>query len=130
MEEVLPHFIEAFKNLVQFNCSKEVMRHLALFVTYALHPTSSVSRTPKSFSAISRSSTPAVGISRKPTLEANEQGPSAGPRLLSKKQTGVKLLEMYSDVLCEPGDRVRIERFAQTVTNRVSAPLLRMSDSN
>ncbi|KLU83123.1 beige/BEACH domain-containing protein [Magnaporthiopsis poae ATCC 64411] len=120
-EETLPHFIKAFDSLVRCNCSLEVNRALARFVTYALHPTaSSLPRTPKAPANLSRSSTPGLTtLARRPTVEINGSGsaPSA-PRTLSRKQLGVKILEVYTRLLCERGNMADIRRFARAVTNK------------
>ncbi len=120
LEDVSSHFLAAFESLIQCNFNAEVHRSLALFMTYAFHSTpGSLPRTPKPFSAPSRSSTP--GITRRPTAEANGSGVSGSPRALTKKQLGTRILEMYTRLLCEKGNVVNIRKFARTVTNKVGS---------
>jgi beige protein homolog 1 len=119
-EVVLPHFMSAFENLVKCNSSAEVYRALALFITYAFHsPITSLPRTPKPLSALSRSSTP--GLIRRVTTMHEDSGTSTPgmSKFLTKKQLGVKILGMYSGLLCERGNLVNIRKFARTVTNKV-----------
>jgi len=118
-EEVLPHFMNAFENLVKCNSTAEVYRALALFITYAFHtPNTSLPRTPKPMSALSRSSTP--GLLRRATAVQDANGVGGNPsRFLTKKQLGVKILAMYSGLLCEKGNLANIKKFARTVTNKV-----------
>lgn len=116
----MPHFMAAFEVLVKSNLSQEVMRSLALFITYAFHsPTASLPRTPRPMSATSRSSTPV--LFRRQTVDANMGYGSPAPlKYLPKKKLGVKILVMYSGILCEKGNLNHIKKFARTVTNKVS----------
>lgn len=120
--EVLPHLMGAVEVLVKANTSPEVMRSLSLFITFAFHlPATGTSRTPKSVATPSRSSTPAP--QRGPGLDtarAVSPGPPGSARTLTKKQLGIKVLTMYSDLLCAKGDLETIKKFARTVTNKVS----------
>jgi beige protein homolog 1 len=121
-EDIVPHFISAFEKLVKCNSSAEVYRSLALFITYAFHlPQTSLPRTPKPLSAISRSSTPGPGLFRRPTtvLEANGSLGANASKLLTKKQLGIRILGMYAGLLCEKGNLTNIRKFARTVTNKV-----------
>lgn len=114
----MPRFIESFESLVKSNYNAEVHRSIALFITYTFHtPTSSSSRTPKPMTPHSRSSTP--GMLRRPTIDtANSNSPIVS-KFLTKKQLGTKILEMYTRLLCAPGNLVDIRKFAKTVTNKV-----------
>lgn len=120
-EDSMPHFMGAFEILVTSNLSQEVLRSLALFITFAFHsPSVIISRpsrplTPRPQSAISRSSTP--NPSRRTAGDAG-QSPS-GVKYLTKKQLGVKVLGMYSRILCQQGNIANIKKFARTVTNKV-----------
>ncbi|SPQ19537.1 7c8b4997-0988-4fce-b449-f0d14cca0c59 [Thermothielavioides terrestris] len=120
-EEILPHFMASFESLVKCNYTAEVHRSIALFITYAFHtPSGSVSRTPKPASVSSRSTTPGLGLLRRTTLETSSPSSAAGSsRVLTKKQLGRKLLEMYTRLLCEKSNVVDIRKFAKTVTNKV-----------
>jgi len=122
--EVLPAFMDAFEHLIKCNFSTEVHRALALFLTYIFHsPAASLPRTPKPSSAISRSSTPGLGIIRKPTIvDPNVMDNTNSPTLLnlvSKQHLGKHILSMFARLLCEKGSFVNIKKFARTVTNKV-----------
>ncbi|KAK5656205.1 hypothetical protein OQA88_4966 [Cercophora sp. LCS_1] len=117
-EEILPHFMASFGSLVKCNYSAEVHRSLALFITYAFHtPSGNLARTPKPGSSTSRSGTPGPSLLKRPTIEITPASAN-GPRLLTKKQLGIKLLEMYTGLLCEKNNVVDIRKFAKTVTNK------------
>ncbi|KPM35037.1 Beige 1 [Neonectria ditissima] len=127
-EDTIPHFMSAFEVLVKSNFSQEVMRSLALFITYAFHsPLTSLSRPSRALSAVSRSSTP--GSTRRTPIDTTTgvNSPSA-LRFLTKKQLGVKVLSMYSRILCEKGNTSHIKKFARTVTNKWLLYLLAESD--
>lgn len=114
---MLPFFISALQSLVKCSYNNEVHRALALFITYAFHSqASSISRTPKSASGL-RSAGRQSTASRRPFVEmGGVQKPS---QTFTRKQVGVKILEMYSDILCEKGNLAIVRKFARTVTNKV-----------
>jgi hypothetical protein len=120
--DVFPSFMEALTSLVKCNLTAEVFRSLALFITYAYHkPTSSASRTPKKLSGTLpyRSGTTSSSGPRRPALNTMLD-PKEVSTTLTKRQLGNKVLEMYSDLLCEKGNTSNIKKFARTVTNKVS----------
>jgi beige protein homolog 1 len=108
----------AFEVLVKSNLNQEVMRSLSLYITYAFHtPSSSVSRTPRALSSISRSTTPVP--ERKPTVEIDTGTNEPNTKYLTKKQLGKHVLIMYSSLLCDKENTEAIKKFAKTVTNKV-----------
>lgn len=118
-EDTISHFMGAFEVLVSSNFSQEVMRSLSLFITYAFHSQPiSRPRTPRALSIVSRTGTPLPrrrGTPTDPTVAAA----ASGLKFLTKKQLGVKVLSMYSRILCEKGNTTHIKKFARTVTNKV-----------
>lgn len=122
-EAVVPHFMNTFEILVKSNMSPEVMRSLSLFITYAFHvPAGSASRTPRPNSAISRPTTP---LARRATAEfSGTSSPIPGVKFLTKKQFGIRVLNLYSTILCEKGNLAPIKKFAKTVTNKVNATFI------
>lgn len=126
---MLPHFMTSFESLVKCNFNSEIHRSIALFVTYAFHTPSASSarpRRPSTGTRRSNSPVPAVpGACRRPTLEltgAWSAGTINASRLLSRRQLGVKMLEMYTRLLCERDKLDDVRRFAKTVTNKVTHP--------
>ncbi|KAF5678112.1 Beige like 1 [Fusarium circinatum] len=127
-EDTISHFMGAFEVLVASNFSQEVMRSLSLFITYAFHSQpSSLPRTPRPLSAISRSSTPVPRRRGTPT-DPTAAAIASGLKFLTKKQLGVKVLSMYSRILCEKGNTTHIKKFARTVTNKWLLYLLAEDD--
>ncbi|OTB01785.1 hypothetical protein M426DRAFT_323145 [Hypoxylon sp. CI-4A] len=123
LENVLPFFVGAIKNLVKCNYNSEVHQSLALFITYAFHPSSrSLPRTPKATSRRASHNTPPRPLSH--VAGTNENG----PRSLTKKEVGIRLLDMYSQLLCEKGNLAIIKKFAKTVTNKWLLYLLAEND--
>ncbi|KAI1460228.1 beach-domain-containing protein [Annulohypoxylon moriforme] len=122
-ENVLPFFINTVKSLVKCNYNTEVHQSLALFITYAFHPPSrSLPRTPKA--ATRRAS---HNVPLRPLVLANgTDGDDA--RSLTKREVGIRLLEVYSQLLCEKGNLVIIRKFAKTVTNKWLLYLLTEND--
>ncbi|KAH8838367.1 hypothetical protein MCOR27_009468 [Pyricularia oryzae] len=118
-EETLPHFLSAFESLTKCNLSIEVHRSLALFITYAFHTSpSSQPRTPKPSSATAtRSASPLVPVATR-TAQRRYTGELVAPKTLTRKQLGVKILEMYTGLLCDQGGLAEIRKFARAVTNK------------
>lgn len=116
----MPHFMASFESLVKCNYNAEVHRSIALFITYAFHtPPGSLPRTPKPASATSRSGTPGLGILRRPMVEINSSPMATASKMLTKKQLGIRILEMYTRLLCDKTNLADIRKFAKTVTNKV-----------
>ncbi|KAL2258454.1 hypothetical protein VTK26DRAFT_8226 [Humicola hyalothermophila] len=128
-ESILPHFMASFESLVKCNYNAEVHRSIALFITYAFHsPPSSLPRTPKPPSAGGRSTTPGPGVIRRPTVETGPASSFAGSKMLTKKELGIKILEMYTRLLCDKNNSSDIRKFAKTVTNKWLLYLLAEND--
>ncbi|KAH6630350.1 hypothetical protein B0J18DRAFT_488148 [Chaetomium sp. MPI-SDFR-AT-0129] len=128
-QDILPHFMASFESLVKCNYNAEVHRSIALFITYAFHtPPGSLPRTPKPGSTSSRAATPGLGVFRRPTTELSPLSSAMGSRMLSKKELGIKILQMYSGLLCEEANLANIRKFAKTVTNKWLLYLLAEND--
>lgn len=56
---------------------------------------------------------------RRPTIETASSSPANTSKYLTKKQLGIRILEMYTRLLCAQGNLVDIRKFAKTVTNKV-----------
>ncbi|KAF2969112.1 hypothetical protein GQX73_g4499 [Xylaria multiplex] len=124
-EGVLPFFLDALEQLVRCSYNTEVHRAIALFITYAFHsPARSLPRTPKTYSYLDQS-TGSVQL-RRPTINSNR--PVEGGRTLTKKEIGVRILNIYSQLLCEKGNIAIIRKFAKTVTNKWLLYLLTEDD--
>ena len=120
--DVFPSFMEALTTLVKCNMTAEVFRSLALFITYAYHqPTSNTSRTPKTTYGTlpARSATLSSNGPRRPNVATLFDGKDVASATLTKRQMGTKVLEMYTELLCEKGSTANIRKFARTVTNKV-----------
>lgn len=118
-EDVLPHFLSAFESLIKCNFSTEVHRTIALFITYTFHSSAnSQPRTPRPASSIG---VPTVTTNRRVGLRRStvDSVTGSGLRTLTKKQVGVKILELYTNLLCLKGSYIEIHKFARTVTNKV-----------
>lgn len=118
--ECFAYFLETFGFLLTRSLSADTMRSLALYITYAVHKSKQ------------QASTPARGKSMKlktdlPYRRQTLSSPS--PHLtktrgdtelqLSQTQVAIRILEMYTDILCAKDDVSNIKKFARTVTNKV-----------
>ncbi|CAL3970976.1 unnamed protein product [Diplocarpon coronariae] len=130
-QEVFPSFMEAFKSLVTCNLTAEIFRFLALFITYAYHkPTSSTARTPKNTAETlpSRSASNSGGPQRPSITTILDGKDVTSSTAMTKRQIGNKVLEMYSNLLCQEGNSSNIRKFARTVTNKWLLHLLTEDD--
>ncbi|KAI9046878.1 hypothetical protein LZ554_008956 [Drepanopeziza brunnea f. sp. 'monogermtubi'] len=130
-QDVFPAFMEALRSLVICNLTAEIFRFLALFITYAYHkPTSTASRTPRSSAGTlpSRSVSKSVGLPRPSVTTILGGNEIVSTTTMTKRQIGNKILEMYSDLLCEKGNTSNIKKFAKTVTNKWLLHLLTEDD--
>jgi hypothetical protein len=115
--------MEALEILVKCNMTTEVYRSLALFITYAYHQltsSNSNSRSPKALGgAGSTRPATAAGGPKRPLIITQFDGPEVKSSILTKRQLGGKILEMYTGILCEKGSTANIKKFARSVTNKV-----------
>jgi beige protein homolog 1 len=56
---------------------------------------------------------------RRPTVSTLFDSKDVVSTTLTKRQLGNKVLEMYSDLLCDKENNANIQKFARTVTNKV-----------
>lgn len=119
--DVMPSFMAALESLVRCNLTAEVLRSLALFVTYAYHNSAtSTSRTPRSAVGITpmRARTISSGPKRPPMHLSSASQDIPGDQL-TRRELGNQVLQMYTNLLCERGNTSNIKKFARTVTNKV-----------
>lgn len=114
----------AFKALIKTNMSADVLRSLALFITYSLHknnPTRPL-RVKKSNVQLRRQGT--FGTCTPGSSNTNLAPPVMVGGLdsegFTRQQIGVMVLEMYQELLFEDGNGTgNLKKFARTVTNKV-----------
>ena len=121
--EVLPAFVRAYKPLLLRNLSAEMLRGMSLFITFAFGQ-KSTTRTTRQGTVRSRPKhlqTPHRNgshlIDAKPLHETADAG-------VGVKKIGVEMLRMYADILCTNDDKMAIQKFAKTVTNKVGSLFL------
>ncbi len=116
------YFLEAFRTVLTVHPSGESLRSLALFITYATHKSKRRDTSPLRPTASTKRKD--VVNPRRQTLITASLGPSHPSSCLlaemSRTQIAVKVLEMYTAILCDDRNPANIRKFARTVTNRVS----------
>ena len=105
----LPLYMAAIKVLLPSAMSAEMLRSLALFVTYAVNKRSAPLQPRRS---TKREATPRMSFSSSSTHSEDENAN------LSRFDIGVEILRLYSDFLCRKDDTNFIRKFAKTVTNK------------
>lgn len=123
----MPDFLEALKNLVEIGLrgrkeSSEIFRSVALFITYAVHkPQKSRSGTVRSrHDSGSRRVSTASMPPRRPTVTTQFAASINSSSVMTLRQLGAKVLEMYTGMLCDGASTATLEKFAKQVTNKVS----------
>ena len=125
--ETLEYFLTAFRSLLENTMTAETHRSIALHITYSVyqskdktnglrHMKSNAKQTPPPFGPMIRRSTAPVSSAGRETSDF------ASSRGLTRSQVGVKMLELYADMLCQHGSTTNIKKFARTVTNKVRLP--------
>jgi hypothetical protein len=106
---ILPFYMAAIKILLPSAMSAEMLRSLALFVTYAVNKRSAPLQLRRS---TKRETTPRMSFSSSSTQSEDDN------TNLSRFDIGVEILRLYSDFLCRKDDTICIRKFARTVTNK------------
>ena len=106
-KESIQPCLSAFLSLMESSPSPDLLRSLALSITYALHkpkaPTSLQKK--KSLRYLAPSSRPA---------SAKSEG-----KYVPSVALGIEMLRLYSSVLCNPHDPAPLRKFAKAVTSKV-----------
>lgn len=116
------HFMLAFKSILTSNVSAESLRALSLYITYAVHkPKPRVSQSVRRARSVKQQTD---GSSRRATILTASPSPlrnQGGEKELTRPQIAIKVMSMYTDLLCERDDVTNIKKFARIVTNKVKA---------
>jgi beige protein homolog 1 len=113
-------FLGAFISILSTDLSTESLRTLALYITYAIYKPESKSLQMMRSARIMKQQAP--GSSRKPTPLNTSGDVTRQPSSLhelSREQIALRILNLYSDLLCRANDTGNIKKFARTVTNKV-----------
>ena len=115
-------FLNAFKTILTPQPSAECLRSLAMFITYARH-------TPRKreLSPLRPSKSTAVfgePVQKKQTLiTTSSLNPSISDANLrgelDRGQIALRVMELYTSLICDRNDMVTTKKFARIVTNRV-----------
>ncbi|KAJ5183037.1 Concanavalin A-like lectin/glucanase subgroup [Penicillium capsulatum] len=99
--------LSAFKSLVESNLTPDLLRSLALSITYSLHkPTPSANLQKKK----------SLRFGAMPSRPLSARGPTE--RWVTSTAMGVEMLRLYTSVLCNPHDTSPLKKFAKAVTNK------------
>lgn len=104
------------------NISAESLRALSLYITYAVHKPKQ-----RAFQSVRRARSvqqQSDGPSRRATILTASPSPLRNQeceRELTRPQIAIKVMGMFTDLLCEREDVTNIKKFARIVTNKVKA---------
>ena len=111
LTDTMPFYMKAFNSLLPAAMSAEMLRSLALFITFSVHKGKPTLRPKKSSNLQSRS--------RHSSVMASDSSPSDDLSAhLTHFEIGVEVLKLYSNFLCAKDDTSSIKKFAKTVTNK------------
>lgn len=105
----------------------ETHRSIALHITYSVHKAKEKTGGLRPMKSNAKQPPPAFGgIARRSTAPVSSSGMegigSSSAEVLNCSEVGVKMLELYADMLCQH-DTANIMKFARTVTNKVRSVL-------
>ncbi|KNG90448.1 Beige/BEACH domain protein [Aspergillus nomiae NRRL 13137] len=103
--EGLRLFTSAFGSLMEGCLSADLLRFLALFITYGIHKPKEPSRLQKKKSL-------------RFTTAARQPTPNPDKKYVSSTTIAIEMLRMYCSLLCNAHDLGPIKRFAKAVTNK------------
>ncbi|KAJ5146347.1 Concanavalin A-like lectin/glucanase subgroup [Penicillium bovifimosum] len=106
IEESLRPCLLAFRSLMESSPSADLLRSLALSITYTLHKPKVPANLQK------KKSLRYLAASARPASSNSESKYVTGATL------GGELLRLYASVLCDPGDPTPLKKFAKAVTNK------------
>lgn len=107
-QEVLGPCLSAFRSLVESSPSPELLRSLALSITYVLHKPSPSATLKK------KKSLRFIGSSTRPGSSKSDS-----EKYVANVSLGIQMLRLYADILCNPHDSTPLKKFAKAVTNKV-----------
>lgn len=106
--------------MLAINMTADHLRSLAMYITYALEKGRSENHSSRSHptypSSERRGPIQIQNIERDTSLMSVED---CSDNELSTTQIGIRLLGLYADLVCVPGDTTNIARFSKAVTNKV-----------
>ena len=117
--------LKAFEVALDCGRSADILRSVALFITYVLKDAQPFQMRSGRSSSVnsreqSRSGTPLSSTGFPPNNRTSKRISTFGLGQVSGKETAFGLLEVLSNVLCNPAATHDINRFAKTVTNKAS----------
>lgn len=99
--------LSAFRSLMESNPSPDLLRSLALSITYVLHKP----RVPNSLHK--KKSLRYLPPSSRPTSSKSDG------QYIPSLTLGIEMLDLYCSVLCNPNDSTPLRKFAKAVTSKV-----------
>ncbi|EEP78922.1 hypothetical protein UREG_03768 [Uncinocarpus reesii 1704] len=114
-------FIPTFSCLTICCMTAEVLRSIALFITYSIHQPKLQTRLQK------KKSTASIALQFRRTAAHQFQGKHV--EYISKEHIGLELLRAFTDIFCASESTVNIQKFARTVTNKWLLYLISEDDS-
>ena len=109
LPDTMPLFMSAFKSLLPGAMSAEMLRSIALFITFSVHKG-------KPLNGVQARGT--NRLDTRPRRSTQPGSPDPPHTRLSRFQIGVEVLRLYSEFLCGKDDTSMVKKFARTVTNK------------
>lgn len=109
-QETLDPCLSSFRSLIESNLSPDLLRSLALSITYTLHKPKAPPSLQKKKSIRFAPASSRPGSSKS----------SDSDNYISAIALGKEMMRLYASILCNPIDPAPLKKFAKAVTNKVS----------
>ncbi|KAF1816742.1 beach-domain-containing protein [Eremomyces bilateralis CBS 781.70] len=124
--EAFPDFLRAFKTLIKCNMSPEILRNLSLFITFALHDERfSLNRSRRQGA---RAPNALQSVTPDPATPRSVSPQDDSDIDISREEIGVRILQLYTELTCDPGSIVMLKQFSRSITSKWLFSLLAERD--
>ncbi|KAF2673022.1 beige/BEACH domain-containing protein [Microthyrium microscopicum] len=129
--DVFPDFLDAFNAVFRCSISADTLRSLSMFITFAFQETRAfpMVRRLTSRNGDRNTSPGPSGRERSHSRPSPFNPPISPSSEVSRFEMAVQMLELYADIICEPGREEIVNRFATTVTSKWLLFLMAERDS-
>ncbi|KAL8682600.1 MAG: hypothetical protein Q9186_001373 [Xanthomendoza sp. 1 TL-2023] len=114
-------FLAAFKFMLAINMAADHLRSLAMYITYAVEQDQNEEQKLRTKTHHGSGSHSPVLMLNPPLVKSHAPHSQHPSTQLSAGQIAVRLLSLFADVVCLPGDTDNINKFSKTVTNKDGA---------
>ncbi|KAL8870746.1 MAG: hypothetical protein Q9174_003275, partial [Haloplaca sp. 1 TL-2023] len=112
----LQRFLAAFRSMLAINMTADYLRSVAMYITYALengHKEKATSRTRLAHTPLEEEDSTQIQ-----KAEPTDKLSANGAEEVATDRIGIRVLELYADLICVKDDMISIAKFSKAVTNK------------